>query len=44
MSLSGFYYQDLKTLDVTGFERVVLSLMEFYSRQKVSVLPIHIAY
>jgi glycosyltransferase involved in cell wall biosynthesis len=33
-SLSGFYYQDLKTLDVTGFERVLLSLMEFYSRQK----------
>ncbi len=33
-SLSGFYYQDLKTLDVTGFERVVLSLMDFYSRQK----------
>jgi glycosyltransferase involved in cell wall biosynthesis len=33
-SLSGFYYQDLKTLDVNGFERVLLRLMEFYSRQK----------
>ncbi|MBN8474952.1 glycosyltransferase [Sulfuritalea sp.] len=33
-SLSGFYYQDLKTLDVTGIERVLLRMMEFYSRQK----------
>lgn len=33
-SLSGFYYQDLKTLDVTGVERVLLRAMEFYSRQK----------
>ena len=33
-SLSGFYYQDLKTLDVTGIERVLLRAMEFYSRQK----------
>jgi glycosyltransferase involved in cell wall biosynthesis len=33
-SMSGFYYQDLKTLDVTGIERVLLRMMEFYSRQK----------
>lgn len=33
-SLAGFYYQDLKTLDVTGIERVLLGLMEFYSQQK----------
>jgi hypothetical protein len=33
-SLSGFYYQDLKTLDVTGIERILLRMMEFYSRQK----------
>lgn len=33
-SLSGFYYQDLKTLDVTGVERALLWMMEFYSRQK----------
>jgi glycosyltransferase involved in cell wall biosynthesis len=33
-ALLGFYYQDLKTLDVNVIERVLLRMMEFYSRQK----------
>jgi hypothetical protein len=33
-SLAGFYYQDLRTSNVTGLERLVLAAMQFYSRHK----------
>lgn len=33
-SLAGFYYQDLRTSDVTGLEKLVLAALQFYSRHK----------